>query len=432
MTTQIIRSFEMPKRIELMKAKRNIIYHFILVLISISLTKFSSGQIIDSSRIASAEIKTFQSKVLGENRTIFIQTPSRMKPTDQYPVLYLLDGESFIEMAGGQVKYLTESYKIIPSLIIVGIKSTDRFKDLTPTHSIIGADGKRDTNKYSPYPTSGGGDKFLEFLREELFPYIEKNYPVAPYRILAGHSLGGLLAIHSFINQPNLFNAYIAISPSLQWDQEVILKMAAEKLSNQNSYNKILFFSDANEGELFHRNQLSLDSIFKQKKIAGLNFKYIHYPEESHISEPVKAFYDGIRHIYPNWHLPYNSSAFRKKMTSTIVLDHYKELSKIYRYNVLPPQDEINSIGRFLANDPARIKDAIELLEINARNYPNAVPIYDYLGDTYLKAHDTKKAITSYEKALALQPRNNSVKQKLQKLKNSISLLYLCFYVSMW
>ena len=196
-----------------------------------------------------------------------------------------------------------------------------------------------------------------------------------------------------------------------------MLKMVVEKMDSKKALNKILFFSDASEGAGFHQNQLSFDSIIKYKNIPGLKFRYTYYPEETHISEPVKAFYDGIRHIYPNWHLPYNSSAFRRTLTSQMIIKHYAQLSATYHYNVLPPQDEINQISRFFANDPNRINDALELLQMNARNYPGSATIYGLMGDTYLRTKDTKNAVASYQRALSLDPQNDSLKEKIRKIE---------------
>jgi predicted alpha/beta superfamily hydrolase len=215
------------------------------------------------------EVKIFHSKILGEDRRIYIQMPAKMKRYEKYPVLYLLDGEAHTQMAGGQVQYLSEAYKIIPSLIIVGIENTDRTRDLTPTHSIIGPDGKPDTSSNAFGKSSGGGENFLQFIKQELMPYIEGNYPTAPYKILSGHSLGGLMALYSLVHHPEFFNAYIAISPSLQWDNEVMLRQVAEKLDPKKISSIILFFSDANEDAAFHENQLKLDSILKKKNIPG-------------------------------------------------------------------------------------------------------------------------------------------------------------------
>jgi predicted alpha/beta superfamily hydrolase len=375
------------------------------------------GQVLDSSRMPGIEVKILHSKLLRENRKIYVQTPARMNPFDAYPVLYLLDGEAHTTMVGGQVQYLSEAYKIIPNLIVVGIENTDRTRDLTPTHYIVGADGKADTSATAFGRTSGGGEKFLQFIKEELMPYIEGHYPTAPYKILSGHSLGGLMAVYCLVHHPDYFNAYIAISPSLQWDKEVMLNQAAEMLDGKNTLNKILFFSDANEDAAFHQNQLRLDSILKQKNIAGLKYKRLFYPEETHISEPVKAFYDGIRLVYPNWHLPYNSSAFRKTMSSQVIKDHFAALSKTYGYTVVPLHDEINQISRFLRNDPHRINDAIDLLQMNARNYPRSVIVQELLGDTYLKIGDNQKARASYQQALDIEPGNDRLLQKLKAIQ---------------
>src|SRR4029453_18801224 len=83
------------------------------------------------------------------------------------------------------------------------------------------------------FPTSGGADNFLKFFETEVIPEIEKQYRVQPYRIFAGHSLGGLFAIHAMINKPGLFNSYIAVSPSLQWEHDEALKRAEAYLTNQ-------------------------------------------------------------------------------------------------------------------------------------------------------------------------------------------------------
>ena len=375
----------------------------------------SAAQVTDSSTLPAITVKTFQSRILGEKRSIFIQTPANMNPADKYPVLYLLDGASFISIAGGQVQYLSESYKIIPSMIVVGIKSTDRFKDLTPTHSVIGNDGKPDTSARSPFRTSGGGDNFLKFLKEELFPYIENNYPAAPYRILFGHSLGGLMAMHALTDQPDLFNAYIAISPSLQWDNEVMLKKAAS-LKENIRLNKYIFFSSADEGKDFTRMQLAMDSIFKKKQFSGLKTEYISYPGETHISSPVKGLYDGLRHVYPNWHLAYSSSAFRKILTGDSVIRHYDLLSKTYQYKVVPLHDELLQVARFLSNDPKKIQGALDLLLKYIPDYAGSAAFHEVTGDIYVKLNDQENAVSSYTKAQAITPSEKLI-QKINSLK---------------
>jgi predicted alpha/beta superfamily hydrolase len=386
---------------------------FTLIFCSFLFTP-SNAQLVDSSRTTGVEVYTFYSKILNEKRKIRVQFPAGADYYTAYPVLYVLDGEAQMNLAAGQVQYLSESYKIIPNIIVVGIDNTDRMRDLTPSHTDVGPDGNIDTSARSPFRNTGGGEKFLQFIRQELVPFIDSRYKTAAFKILSGHSLGALMAVYCLMNHPDYFNAYIAISPSFQWDDNALLKQVS-RTSFDKEKNRILFFSDANEDAAFHQNQLVFDSLLHQKK-ATFKYKRMFYPEETHISEPVKAFYDGIRFVYPDWHLPYNSSAFKKTMNSSVIKEHYAQISKAYGYNVIPPHDEMILISRFLRNDPNRIKDAIELLQINATNYPTSVLNLETLGDTYLKAADPTNALAAYQKAMALDKSNQSIQQKITNL----------------
>jgi predicted alpha/beta superfamily hydrolase len=348
---------------------------------------------------------TIESKILNENRTILINLPKNYKKDEAYPVLYFLDGEVMTTMAAGQLDYLSRAYMVVPQMIIVGIVNKDRWRDLTPSADTLIA------------KTSGGGARFMDFLEKEVMTTIEKTYKTAPYRILAGHSLGGLMATYAMVERSAMFNAYIAISPSLQWEKGAMLKDISSMAADKNEGNKYFFFSDASEGAQFHAYQLNMDSIFKSRSMKGLNTKYVYYPDETHISEPVKAFYDGLRFIYPDWFLPYNSSAFKKIMSSDTVIKHYNKLSARYGYKVIPPHDELNSLARFLRTDPKRIDDAIVLLKLNAINFPTSAKLYDLLGETYEKKGEKENARAAYVKAIELDPIDSVLKDKLKKLE---------------
>ena len=87
----------------------------------------------------------------------------------------------------------------MPEMIVVGIQNTNRTRDMTPTKT--------------ESANSGGGENFMKFIETEVMPMVEKNYRTQPFKIFAGHSLGGLTVIYSFVSRPDLFNAYIAASP---------------------------------------------------------------------------------------------------------------------------------------------------------------------------------------------------------------------------
>jgi uncharacterized protein len=128
-----------------------------------------------------------------------------------YPVLYLLDGPSnFYSLTGIAQQLTLNGAMLIPEMIIIAISNTDRMRDFTPTHvdiDIFLGDSIQNN--------SGGGCKFLDFVGQELIPYVEKTYPATTHRTFIGHSLGGLSVINALITKPQLFNNYIAIDPSL-------------------------------------------------------------------------------------------------------------------------------------------------------------------------------------------------------------------------
>src|SRR6266478_3558767 len=127
---------------------------------------------------------TVRSNVLGEDRTILVRTPPGYDANKlAYPVLYLTDGDAHIAHTASTVEFLARNGRM-SEMIVVGITNTDRTRDLTPTKA-TGANAAQ-------FPTAGGADNFLKFIETEVIPEIEKRYRVQPYRVLAGHSFGGL------------------------------------------------------------------------------------------------------------------------------------------------------------------------------------------------------------------------------------------------
>ncbi|SHM05783.1 alpha/beta hydrolase-fold protein [Mucilaginibacter sp. OK098] len=360
------------------------------------------------------------SKILGETRKVYIYVPpaDSLNPAKRYPVLYLMDGENHFGMIAELCKYLSRwDVNVMPEMIVVGIPNTNRTRDLTPTHSIIDYYGKADTSATSWLKSSGGNDNFLQFISTELMPYVETHYKTQPFKIFAGHSFGGITAINCFLNNPGMFNAYIAVSPSFWWDNEYLLKLADKKLQKGSALNKILFYSDANEGmddkSTFHTSLLKFDSLITGKQIIGLDHKYLNYPDDIHMTEPVKAYYDALRFIYGQWDL--TSQEF-EQASSVIIMKHYQQLSKRYGYTVLPNEVNINNWASDLMKNPETLNNAISLFEMNAVNYPSSPKAFTSLGDAYIKKHEQQKAIASYKKALMLNPEYENVKGKLKSL----------------
>jgi predicted alpha/beta superfamily hydrolase len=283
-----------------MKLVRNPLPRFIVLALIFAFRAHS--QSIEPYKYAPSEVATIHSAVLSEDRKIYIHCP-KLDSSDvnkRFPVLYLMDGENHFELLAQYVDYLSRPDVLaIPKIIIVGIPNTIRVRDLTPTQSILDYEGKPDTT--GRYKLSGGNENFLEFLKKELMPFIDSNYKTQPYKLFAGHSFGGISSINCMLTQPNLFDAYIAVSPSFWWDNEYLLKLTEKKLKSGATLNKKLFYCNGNEGgrnSFFHKGLLKFDSIIANKKIVDLDYKYKYYRNEMHMTVPIIAYLDALRFIF--------------------------------------------------------------------------------------------------------------------------------------
>jgi hypothetical protein len=270
--------------------------HFIVFFIFFTLR--ASAQIQKLYNHISNDVHTIHSKILNQDRHLYIHVPKLDSAaiSNALPVLYLLDGENHFHIFSAYIEYLRH-WQVVPPIIVVGVINADRVKDLTPTNSLINFDG----NVSSAYKTSGGNEQFFNFIQQELMPYIKANYKTGPFKIFAGHSFGGLTAINCMLTRPDMFDAYIAISPSLWFGDKYVLKLAAKKLTGVSTLNKKFFYSNGNEDGSFRRDLQNLDSLVKQSSLKGFEHKYVYYPDENHMTEPIPAYYDALRFIYKNW-----------------------------------------------------------------------------------------------------------------------------------
>jgi predicted alpha/beta superfamily hydrolase len=70
-------------------------------------------------------------------------------------------------------------------------------------------------------PHAGGADRFRDFLRDELKPFIDSRYRTTAESALIGESLAGLFVIETFLFEPTLFDSYIAADPSVWWNEQI-------------------------------------------------------------------------------------------------------------------------------------------------------------------------------------------------------------------
>jgi len=360
-----------------------------------------------------ADVIVIHSKILNEDRKIFVYNPDDVggNVLPAYPVLYLIE-ENDMPMVTGTVKYLSSYNEQIPAMLVVGIDGgNDRIRDLTPTHALYDNMGKLDTSSDSWLKSSGGGDKFLQFVREEVMPYVEQHYRTAPFKILAGHSVGGLTSLYALVAHPDMFNAYIAVSPSLWWDRGAMLSLARSKLNIPNGEKTFLYVADCPEVGPFHTYMSGFLSLLKEKRPAGLSYSHRFYVTETHGSIAAKAYYDGLRFLYPDWNITETDSS------ANLIRQHYQRLSDRLGYLTQPPLGMVSDWGNgFLRK--GKIDDAIAMFRLNTDNFPKSTDVYLDLGNALVAKGDKAGAKESYQKAQELSPDNPDIGPKLKALSN--------------
>ena len=264
-----------------------------------------------------------QSRVLNEPRPLMIAKPARYdEEADAYPVLYLLDGDTHFHHTSGIVSFLAET-KRAPEMLVVAVPNTNRNRDLTPP-----TQAELDL-RFAPI--HGGAEVFLRFFSDELIPFVERSYRTRPYRILVGHSFGGLFAINALTKRPNLFNAYIAIDPSLHWNDQKLVAQADAFFQETTELEADLYITAAWGGGKVLGGVRKLAGVLEEKAPAGFRWNVRYMPEEDHISIPHRATYLALDTIFAGWHLA-NPVELYDKGGLAAVHRHFEEGGKRFGY----------------------------------------------------------------------------------------------------
>ena len=364
------------------------------------LTICAAAALAQAPQIPGVTAFTLKSSILGEDRVILVRTPQGYETNKQsYPVLYLTDGDAHIAHTSSTAEFLARNGRM-SDLIVVGITNTDRTRDLTPTKAAqTGATGA------PQFPTAGGADKFLKFIETELIPDIEKRYRVRPYRILAGHSLGGLFAFHALLSRPQLFDSYVAVSPSLQWDNQVVVKRAEEFFKTQKELNATLFMTLGNETGPIDDGFHQMQQVLTKNPVRGLEWEAQQWTDEDHGSVVLRSHYFGLRKVYAGWQMPRDPDTGAVAGGLKGADEHFKKLSEKFHYPIPVPENLINQVGyQHLFAD--QIDQAIAVFKTNVERYPDSANVYDSLGEAYEKSGRIDLATPQYEKAQALGQQN--------------------------
>ena len=352
-----------------------------------------------NNKIIIGERFKIHSSVYNKERTITVGLPRNYNPRKKYPVLYMLDG--LAQYSIGAIYSGLNYVGTIPDLIIVAIDYENRNNEYTPTH-------------IEKIKDSGGSGQFVDFMEKDLFPYIDSVYSTMPYRIITGHSYAGILVVDLLLSKPNLFNAYIAMDPSLDWDNCFEMKKTTI-CKNENLKYKNVYISGIKD----NKNAFIFDSTLNSKNIPNFKCKYQYFEDEVHADVVFVSLYYGLRNIFSDYSV---TSAIRDSITMgrtpEIIKTHYLKFSKETGVQFLPPEDFIIRLGLQSLYYDIDVPNAIKIFEILKEYYPESCDLYKDLGESYFNNGDKQSALINYRKSFKINPKDEVLKNKISDLEN--------------
>ena len=269
-----------------------------LILVNLLSVPCAHGRGGDSAApLVVGETFTIESRILRETRRINVYLPPGYAESRdaRVPVLYMPDGgmaEDFLHVAG--LVQVSIGNGTMRPFMLVGIENTQRRRDMTgPT--TVESDRKI-------APVVGGSEAFRRFIRDELMPLVKQRYRTTNETAIVGESAAGLFVVEAFLLEPELFDTYIAIDPSLWWNDRGLVKGAADRLRSRPRLEKTLYLASSDEKEIAQDTRTLADVLGKHAP-AGVRWHHEAMPEEKHstIYHPaaLKAFRAVFKPVAP-------------------------------------------------------------------------------------------------------------------------------------
>ena len=342
-------------------------------------------------------VDTLVSAKVGEPREFWVSLPDRYNDSgEKYPVLYMMDGDfNFTSGVIGGVRQAA-SLGEIPEFIIVGIKNTNRSKDIFP-EEVTYRDGSKD---------GGRANQYLDFVRDELIPRVAKTYRTTDYRILYGTSNTGFTAVHALFRNPDLANAYIAASatlsiPSFRTGRDDLV--GAFKGGRRDL---VLVMGEYDFPTVVSHNGMLKEAI-GTKAPAGLSCRLRVIENGEHV--PPDALVEGLRVLFQGW-----------KVTRPLTESSFAEIraqvdGRLEKFGVPGRIDEdaLKGLGNSLLGEK-KLAKALEVLEYRAASYPQSADAQVALGDAYRQSGNMEKARECYTRALAIAPGHAAATARLK------------------
>ena len=271
-------------------------YSYIALILLLPFTRATAQQTDSLPRISH-----LHSAIVGDDYVISVALPAGYTTShSSYPVLYVTDANSNFAAAAQTVRNMMQK-KQLPPTIVVGIGyRTDslarilRLRDMTPDHD--------PTLRRSH---AGRSAIFLRFIKEELMPFVHKNYRASSDAVYAGMAIGGVFGLYVLFHQPETFQKYLIASPSIWYDSTVVFKYFREYTQTHHDLKASIFLSAGGREETeagfthMETNVKRLAELLDDQHYASLHIRTQVLEGETHFSVFPAALNHGLRYLFP-------------------------------------------------------------------------------------------------------------------------------------
>lgn len=349
-----------------------------------------------------------QSPILKEERTLLIHTPASYKDSNKkYPVIYVLDGNNHFSHSTNAVTLLAENGRM-PESIIVAIPNSQgtRGRDL-----------------------GSGRDNFKKYIKDEVIPFVAKNYRTSKHKTIFGHSMAGAFVLNYLATEPTLFDNYIAASPVIQIFNSELLEKFHSLFETNKNLNKSLYFTLTEKGAEGERATEAMNkfvALLEKDAPKALRWKYDFIENQIHMTTPYLTIYKGFTEVFYDFQSPTYTSFkdYTNRGGMSKLKSYYADRAVKYQSENVIPENTLRRLANILLDDKQE-NLAIELLQQNTKSHPESIGALNSLARAYERLNKSSEAKEAYQKALSLAEKQASpntiyFKRQLKRIEEEL------------